>query len=555
MKKILRLTQNELIKQLKKLSTLIIIGLILLGCLALPMMVKIMSSGGYTFTEQIEDSIQSSQQQIEYYQNAESTNQEENKIALGYEKARLAFYQQAKDWGVADFDDWRSDSVYNAEQLSMQAAKYQMMLDGLSVDLLHQRYSFGEDPEQLKTMSKEELTKLLNQTKQTLNTTIQAIKKKDYSQYLHTRIRENNEAIQTQLATIKEMKALWDQNPSDESAKLAYENAQGQLNALQIDKKVMDYRDKNGIERDKGWKSQTLQMISNKGSVANPGLMSKKEFDSNGYTYEKEMYKTYDKYLAAKDEEIRTAKDDMQKYWYSLEHNIPTPEADNGIRNFLTMMLPVTLVVMVLAIIVAGSIVSGEYSKGTIRLLMLRPAARWKILLSKYASVLLISLATLLGGVICMVLGGTVAIGVGDLFTPILSCQNGVVTQQAFILWYLPKLLFSSINILYGASLAFAMSTLFKNTALSVGLSIFATFGGPFAMGLAPHFPWLQYTPFPYYNLAQFATQNSYTQDIAAVFGPGTIYGGLYGGLLLAGLSIVVMAISFAVFQKRDVKN
>ena len=47
-------------------------------------------------------------------------------------------------------------------------------------------------------------------------------------------------------------------------------------------------------------------------------------------------------------------------------------------------------IVVLLTVIVAAGIVASEFSQGTIKMLLSRPVKRWKILTSKYLTVILI---------------------------------------------------------------------------------------------------------------------------------------------------------------------
>ena len=53
------------------------------------------------------------------------------------------------------------------------------------------------------------------------------------------------------------------------------------------------------------------------------------------------------------------------------------------------------ILVTLFTVIIAGDMVAGEFTRGTIKLLLIRPASRSKILLSKYVTTLLFA-ATLL---------------------------------------------------------------------------------------------------------------------------------------------------------------
>ena len=54
----------------------------------------------------------------------------------------------------------------------------------------------------------------------------------------------------------------------------------------------------------------------------------------------------------------------------------------DGINGSASMVLVIT----VFTIIIAGDILAGEFSSGTIKLLLIRPANRLKILIAKYIS-------------------------------------------------------------------------------------------------------------------------------------------------------------------------
>jgi ABC-2 type transport system permease protein len=67
---------------------------------------------------------------------------------------------------------------------------------------------------------------------------------------------------------------------------------------------------------------------------------------------------------------------------YRLENDIPTPPS-NPWSALLTFSGLVEMV-MVLAIVIAADMVAGEYAAGTMKLLLIRPHSRTKILFSKW---------------------------------------------------------------------------------------------------------------------------------------------------------------------------
>lgn len=74
---------------------------------------------------------------------------------------------------------------------------------------------------------------------------------------------------------------------------------------------------------------------------------------------------------------------------YYLDHNINpnAPGAPTFVRVFLENSIGLFIPLMVM--VIASDLVSSEYSLGTVKLLLTRPVKRWKILLSKYITLIL----------------------------------------------------------------------------------------------------------------------------------------------------------------------
>src|SRR5699024_5919777 len=86
-----------------------------------------------------------------------------------------------------------------------------------------------------------------------------------------------------------------------------------------------------------------------------------------------------------------------------------------GAAQFASQNYVFLSIVSLLAIIVAAGIVAHEFRWGTIKLLLIRPISRTKILLSKYVSVILFALITSIFVLIFAWLVGLVFFGFGEL--------------------------------------------------------------------------------------------------------------------------------------------
>lgn len=176
----------------------------------------------------------------------------------------------------------------------------------------------------------------------------------------------------------------------------------------------------------------------------------------------------------------------LQQQQYYLDHDInPTePGAPTFIRIFLENSIDLFLPLMVM--VIASDLVSSEHSLGSIKLLLTRPVRRWKILLSKYLTLLLaISLIVAIAGVLSYLISGVV-FGYKGWKTPILTgfSLNGAGLDTSAVrlldLWQYLLMDFGLVwfvAIVVG-TLSFMLSVLIRSTAAGMGVMLAALISG-----------------------------------------------------------------------------
>lgn len=202
---------------------------------------------------------------------------------------------------------------------------------------------------------------------------------------------------------------------------------------------------------------------------------------------------------------------------------------------FMNMAHGLTGLATIFTVIVAGDIVASEFGWGTVKLLLIRPVSRGKILLSKYISVVLFLIALLVLLFIVSYFTGLVLFGMGGAIGP---DQSLPALLRAYAL--------SAVEMLMTATLAFMVSSVFRSSSLAIGLSIFLMFTSGTAMlvlvGL--RYTWAKYLLFA-------------NTDLSPYFRSGEP---LIEGMTL-GFSVTMLVlywllfygISWGVFTKRDV--
>jgi ABC-2 type transport system permease protein len=171
---------------------------------------------------------------------------------------------------------------------------------------------------------------------------------------------------------------------------------------------------------------------------------------------------------------------------YSLDHNI-NPADPNGVtfaRDF--MKNAVGLFIPLLVAVLASDIVSSEHSTGTIKLLLTRPVARWRVLMSKLVTlVLFTSLIVLATGVLSYLISGFV-FGFRGWTVPVLTGfrLNGAdvdfsrvhaVPQWLYLFMEFGLAWFSCLAV---ACLSLMVSVIVRSTAAGMGIMLAALIAG-----------------------------------------------------------------------------
>lgn len=267
---------------------------------------------------------------------------------------------------------------------------------------------------------------------------------------------------------------------------------------------------------------------------------------------------------ALTEETVEEANNNIKMNEYRLEHNLPpfmsmtSTSATMGSTRKVYDYMVGSLTMMVLAvmmIIIAGSSISSETSKGTIKFWSFTPNKRWKILLSKlFVNTFILVFTTVIISLISTLIGN-IFFGSGDA-QPYIYVSGGTVHTINYIVFSIIYNLAMGIDIFMFLLLAMMLSTVARNTAVAVGTSIAAYLGGATIMQMLNLFikaEWLKFIPFNNLTLAD----RIFTGDIS--YSASSMVSSLTGNisvqfsLCVLGVSALIMIITmFDSFRKRD---
>ena len=368
----------------------------------------------------------------------------------------------------------------------------------------------------------DEITKeAYNEAKQAYDTAIQKLKSDDWKYFVNNDLKDISKSLEEQYNFKKNTK---------DTQTLASINET--ISNLEVKKQVNEWRLEKNISYATGFLNSALESYSSNKS----SLISYEGTDlSRLSTDELQSYRS----------SLKNA--NLNKYY--IENNISLDSGDNR-DILLSLFNQYELFILIIGIVIAGSIVSDEFSKGTIKLLLVKPYNRIKILMSKFiVCICILVLAIEIIGISQLIFGGIIQ-GFDSLSIPAIYYNfdtNKVETMNIFSYICLTGLCKLPMYILL-TTLAFACSTLFTNTALAVSLPFLGYIATPFINQLSLEYNIKQITYFvtPNWDLTQYLFGGS--PMFSTMFLPFSII------VCLAYLAIMLV-LSSAIFKKRDIKN
>ena len=219
-------------------------------------------------------------------------------------------------------------------------------------------------------------------------------------------------------------------------------------------------------------------------------------------------------------------------------------------------------VIALMMLVLAGGAMSQEISSGSIKSLIIAPVKRWKIFTAKLLSLLSVGLMALAVLYIFGMLAQGLFFGFSSI--PYVYASHGVAAAIPFALYQILSLLVSYIDIIVYTVFAFMLSVLTRNTAVSVGISIAAYFGGSTALNKMmelPSYEWLNFIPFASMSLngrvfpfasmmLSLSNMDSGLKSASAFKAPGVTFSLIYLAVLLFCMTYT----GLDSFNRRDLK-
>ncbi|WP_298846863.1 ABC transporter permease [Clostridium sp.] len=201
-------------------------------------------------------------------------------------------------------------------------------------------------------------------------------------------------------------------------------------------------------------------------------------------------------------------------------------------------------IIALFVIIACTALVAGEFSEGTMKMMISRPYKRYEILSAKLVSTIIYGLellvATFLLNFVMMgILFGFSGMGAKEMLwtsSSIIYVPAALKTIIVFLLDYL--------QVLNYVIIAFAISAISRSRSIATGFSLFLLFvGSGIVQLLAIFFSWGKYLPLGMSNFSAFVTSGAPIGGITMTY-----------AIVLSAIYFVIFAFAgFYVFEKRDI--
>ena len=305
-----------------------------------------------------------------------------------------------------------------------------------------------------------------------------------------------------------------------------------EIENAKVEKEIAEYRLKKNIP----YGVDYLNIALTRYQTSSETLIS---YDLENKELDFEEQKEYNDALTTKEE---------SRYIIETGTDINKSDSLKGSLQYFYSQYGVFIIVVI--IMIAGTIVSEEWSKGTIKLLLVKPYTRTQILLSKFLTVLIISAFVIVSTILMQILVGGILFGFESLFEPVVVYNLSTnVIQEMNIFAYLEIQTLTQLPIIILlATLAFAISTIFSNSALAITVSLLGYMGASIInqLAIAYNLTFMKYFVTMNWDLSQY------------LFGGLPYMEGmnLITSIIICVVYLLIMLIpTFIIFKKRNIKN
>lgn len=217
-------------------------------------------------------------------------------------------------------------------------------------------------------------------------------------------------------------------------------------------------------------------------------LLNKRIIDKIDYSFDNfvseamnlAILEKYDLLNTSNEESVNSTNEMLLKYEYVIEHNVNSLDSNNINNSITSFMYTYGQLFILFVLVIAGTILSNEFTSGTIKTLLVSPYSRTKILISKFISTILLSLFIIFTMLIFEIILSSVFYNISDLAIPYLTYNQStnLIVAESSLLFVLKQIIVFMPTIIFYILIALSITVVISNSALAiVGTFMIQVFG------------------------------------------------------------------------------
>lgn len=235
---------------------------------------------------------------------------------------------------------------------------------------------------------------------------------------------------------------------------------------------------------------------------------------------------------------------------YIIEHKVNLQKQNTLNYQLRTIVEDYEIFFIILILFVTSIIVCDEFHTGTIKLLLIKPYSRVKILLSKYITSFIVLLITIMLLVLAQCIIGGIFFGLESLSISVIEYRHDISSLQTFSIWsyMLIRILFKLPLFTILLTISFLIGILFTNTALSITMPflLYMFANTIHLLAVQYHLKWMRYIITMNWDLSIY------------LFGKISDFPNIhlkFSIIIDLIYYIILLFISIKTFQKKNIKN
>ena len=368
----------------------------------------------------------------------------------------------------------------------------------------------------------EENKELLNTFEEEYNLFIEKLDNNDYKYFINLEIESVNnkkEELKSNLTYNQELK---------EHMNIQYD----------LELEVLNYRLKNDVDYSESYINRALDEYLNSAKIVKTKTLEEAIKENELHKEEGFLFQYY--------QELST----MNINKYIMDNKINANKINDTRGILINFFNEYEIYILFVIVIFSAAIVSSEYSKGTIKQLLLTPYTRIQVLISKYMTCILMALFTIFITVLMQLIVGAFVFGLSTLNIPavVYNFNSSVVETYNVFHYLLIQIISKMPMIILIIFIVLLVSVITCNNALSIVFGIILYIGTPIVSSIAIYskMKFLNLLILPHWDFSKY------------LFGmiPQNSNINLTMSITLSIIYLVVAVIpAFIIFNRKDIKN